>query len=117
MDTLFPFTTLFWSQVFFSFFARIRGFTGCVADALGLPLWAGAGLWRCNNSGRDNNGLGVQPIFYEFCMADIFALTREALAGLDLELVYVERAPLGLLRLPIDRPEGVRIDDCALVCR
>src|SRR3546814_19613149 len=50
-------------------------------------------------------------------MADIFALTREALAGLDLELVDVERAPLGLLRITIDRPEGVRIEDCALVSR
>src|SRR3546814_8204293 len=50
-------------------------------------------------------------------MADIFALTREALAGLDLELVDVERAPLGLLRITIDRPEGVRIEDCELVSR
>jgi len=45
-------------------------------------------------------------------MADIFALTQQALAGMDIELVDVERAPMGLLRVTIDRPEGVRIEDC-----
>jgi len=50
-------------------------------------------------------------------MADIFALTQEALAGMDLELVDVERAPLGLLRVTIDRPDGVRIEDCEQVSR
>ncbi len=50
-------------------------------------------------------------------MADIFALTQEALAGSDIELVDVERAPLGLLRVTIDRPEGIRIEDCELVSR
>src|SRR5690606_31448465 len=45
-------------------------------------------------------------------MADIFALTQEAIAGMDVELVDVERAPLGLLRVTIDRAEGVRIEDC-----
>jgi ribosome maturation factor RimP len=50
-------------------------------------------------------------------MADIFALTQEALAGTDLELVDIERAPLGLLRVTIDRPDGVRIEDCELVSR
>jgi ribosome maturation factor RimP len=50
-------------------------------------------------------------------MADIFALTQQALAGMDLELVDVERAPLGLLRVTIDRPEGVRIEDCEQVSK
>lgn len=50
-------------------------------------------------------------------MADIFALSLEALAGLDVELVDVERAPLGLLRVTIDRPEGVRIEDCEQVSK
>ncbi|MBP6020496.1 MAG: ribosome maturation factor RimP, partial [Burkholderiaceae bacterium] len=36
-------------------------------------------------------------------MADIFALTQQAIAGTDIELVDVERAPLGLLRVTIDR--------------
>lgn len=50
-------------------------------------------------------------------MADLFALTQQALAGTDIELIEVERAPMGLLRVTIDRPEGVRIEDCELVSR
>ncbi|TAM90716.1 MAG: ribosome maturation factor RimP [Candidimonas sp.] len=50
-------------------------------------------------------------------MTDIVALARQTLAGTDLELVDVERAPLGLLRVTIDRPEGVRIEDCERVSR
>ncbi|MER1967024.1 ribosome maturation factor RimP [Castellaniella sp. GW247-6E4] len=50
-------------------------------------------------------------------MADIFAITQQAMRGLDMELVDVERAPLGLLRVTIDRPEGVRIEDCEQVSR
>lgn len=50
-------------------------------------------------------------------MADLFVLTNEAIAGLGIELVDVERAPLGLLRVTIDRPEGIRIEDCELVSK
>jgi len=50
-------------------------------------------------------------------MADIYALTQQALAGMDVELVDIERAPLGLLRVTIDRVGGVRIEDCELVSR
>src|SRR3546814_11288490 len=50
-------------------------------------------------------------------MADIFALTQEAIAGMDVELVDVERAPLGLLRVTIDRAEGVRHEDCDQVSK
>jgi len=60
-----------------------------------------------------------QPIFFE-CMADLLSLTEEALAGMGLELVDVERAPMGLLRVTIDRPSGagsVRIEDCEQVSR
>ncbi len=58
----------------------------------------------------------MQPIFFEY-MADLFALTQEALAGMDVELVDVERAALGLLRVTIDRVGGVRIEDCEQVSR
>lgn len=50
-------------------------------------------------------------------MADIFAVAQQAMLGLDVELVDVERAPLGLLRVTIDRPEGVGIEDCEQVSR
>lgn len=36
---------------------------------------------------------------------------------MNVELVDVERAPLGLLRVTIDRPEGVRIEDCEQVSK
>jgi len=65
---------------------------------------------------RQYGGLGVQPIFFE-CMADLFALTEESLAGMDIELVDVERAAMGLLRVTIDKPGGVRIEDCEQVSR
>lgn len=58
-------------------------------------------------------------------MKDLVELTREAIAGMDLELVDVERAPLGLLRVTIDRPfsgqvgaiSDVKIEDCERVSR
>ena len=58
-----------------------------------------------------HRGLVVQPIFFE-CMADLFALTQEALVGREVELVDVERAALGLLRVTIDHADGVTIDRC-----
>ncbi len=50
-------------------------------------------------------------------MADLLTLTQEALSGMGVELVDVERAPMGLLRIIIDRPEGVRIEDCEQVSK
>ncbi|WP_144638660.1 ribosome maturation factor RimP [Bordetella genomosp. 13] len=50
-------------------------------------------------------------------MADLFALTEEALAGIDVELVDVERAAMGLLRVTIDKIGGVRIEDCEQVSK
>jgi ribosome maturation factor RimP len=50
-------------------------------------------------------------------MADILTVAQQALLGFDVELIDVERAPLGLLRVVIDRPEGVRIEDCEQVSR
>ena len=49
--------------------------------------------------------------------AELFALTQEALVGMDVELVDVERAAGGLLRVTIDRPDGVRIEDCERVSK
>ncbi len=57
-----------------------------------------------------------QPFFFEG-MKDLAEITREALAGMDLELVDVERAPLGLLRITIDHESGVAIEHCEQVSR
>lgn len=57
------------------------------------------------------------PFFLDFMAAELFALTQEALVGMDVELVDVERAPGGLLRVTIDRSDGVRIEDCERVSK
>lgn len=54
---------------------------------------------------------------FDSFMADLFTLTEQSLAGIDVELVDVERAPQGLLRVTIDREGGVRIEDCEAVSR
>lgn len=46
---------------------------------------------------------------------DVFAVVNAAVDGLGCELVDVERAPQGLLRIFIDKPNGVSIDDCVNV--
>lgn len=46
---------------------------------------------------------------------DLRALIEPTLAGMGYELVALERAGHGLLRLYIDKPGGVIIDDCVRV--
>ncbi len=46
---------------------------------------------------------------------DLTARLEPVLAGLGYELVMLERAGRGLLRLFIDKPGGVTIDDCVTV--
>ncbi len=50
-------------------------------------------------------------------MADLYALVEQSVVGLDVEVVDVERAAQGLLRVTIDREGGVRIEDCEAVSR
>jgi len=57
------------------------------------------------------------PFFLDFMAAELYALTQEALVGMEVELVDVERAPGGLLRVTIDRPDGVRIEHCERVSK
>lgn len=63
--------------------------------------------------------MGFKPIFCFYYMSELYTLTEQAISGLalDLELVDVERAPLGLLRVTIDKEGGVTIDDCEQVSR
>lgn len=46
---------------------------------------------------------------------DLKGLLETTVAGMGYELVGVERASHGLLRLYIDKPEGITVDDCATV--
>lgn len=65
---------------------------------------------------HNDHGLAYSPFFLDF-MVDILNLVQETLAGTEFELVDVERAPLGLLRVVIDHPEGVRIEHCEMVSK
>jgi ribosome maturation factor RimP len=58
----------------------------------------------------------LQPFFFGR-MADLFTISQQALASMDVEFVDIERAALGLLRVTIDRPEGIRIEDCEQVSK
>ena len=62
--------------------------------------------------------MGVSPIFClwrRFGM-DLQGLLENTLAGLGYELVDLERSPKGaLLRIFIDKPGGIMVEDCALV--
>lgn len=47
---------------------------------------------------------------------DLQGLLENTLAGLGYELVDLERSPKGgLLRIFIDKPGGIKVEDCALV--
>jgi ribosome maturation factor RimP len=48
-------------------------------------------------------------------MMDLSTRLEPVLAGLGYELVLLERAGRGLLRIFIDKPGGVTIDDCVAV--
>ncbi len=66
--------------------------------------------------------MGVEPIFCfwnlfeDDLMQDLHALLEKSLTQLGYELVDLEISNRGkLLRLFIDKPEGITIDDCVLV--
>lgn len=46
---------------------------------------------------------------------DVHALIEPTLVGMGYELVALERIGRGLLRLYIDKPEGINLDDCVKV--
>jgi ribosome maturation factor RimP len=76
--------------------------------------------------------MGGSPIFYlyqAFCgaatphgaltiiedMIELPALLEKTLSGLGYELVMLERAGRGLMRIYIDKPGGIMIEDCVSV--
>jgi ribosome maturation factor RimP len=58
--------------------------------------------------------LGFAPFFY-FVNMDLQTLIEPTLAGMGYELVTLERAGRGLLRVYIDSPDGINLDDCVKV--
>lgn len=64
--------------------------------------------------------MGFEPIFcFWFCFGgpvmDLQALIEPTVAGMGYEVVALERVGRGLLRLFIDKPGGIQIDDCVRV--
>ena len=60
--------------------------------------------------------MGGSPIFYLcIAMTELPALLEKTLSGLGYELVMLERAGRGLMRIFIDKPGGISIDDCVSV--
>ena len=65
---------------------------------------------------RCTDGPRAHFLFVSLRMMDILELLERTLPGLGYELVDVERSNHGkLLRVFIDKPEGISVDDCALV--
>ena len=58
--------------------------------------------------------MGFAPIFY-FSDMDLRTLIEPTLAGMGYEMVALERVGRGLLRLYIDKPGGINLDDCVKV--
>lgn len=56
----------------------------------------------------------MSPFFVSEDM-DLQTLIEPTLAGMGYELVHLERIGRGMLRVYIDKPEGIGVEDCARV--
>ena len=60
--------------------------------------------------------MGFEPVFYLWAVImDVVKLVETTVNGLGYELVDFERSGRGLLRVFIDKPEGISVDDCQAV--
>lgn len=60
--------------------------------------------------------MGLEPVFYLWVgNMDVLKLVETTVGGLGYEVVDVERSGRGMLRVFIDKPEGITLDDCQLV--
>jgi len=60
--------------------------------------------------------MGFVPVFFFFfSKMDVVKLIEVTVSGLGYELVDVERAGRGLLRVFIDKPDGIAVEDCQVV--
>lgn len=60
--------------------------------------------------------MGLEPVFYLWAaIMDVAGLVETTVNGLGYELVDFERSGRGLLRVFIDKPEGISVDDCQTV--
>jgi len=62
--------------------------------------------------------MGFEPVFYLWAVImDVAKLVETTVSGLGYELVDFERSGRGLLRVLIDKPEGISVDDCQAVSK
>jgi ribosome maturation factor RimP len=60
--------------------------------------------------------MGFEPVFYLWAVImDVAKLVETTVNGLGYELVDFERSGRGLLRVFIDKPQGISVDDCQAV--
>jgi ribosome maturation factor RimP len=59
--------------------------------------------------------MGFVPVFYLWVQnMDVVKLVSTTLTGLGYELVDLEVTGRGLMRIFMDKPEGITVDDCGL---
>jgi ribosome maturation factor RimP len=60
--------------------------------------------------------MGFEPVFYLWIVfMDVVKLVETTVVGLGYELVDFERSGRGMLRVFIDKPEGISVEDCQTV--
>ena len=60
--------------------------------------------------------MGFEPVFYLWVwIMDVAKLVETTLTGFGYELVDLEVSGRGLMRILMDKPEGITVDDCELV--
>jgi len=60
--------------------------------------------------------MGFEPVFYLWAVImDVVKLVETTVNGLGYELVDVERSGRGMLRVFIDKPQGITVEDCQTV--
>ncbi len=65
---------------------------------------------------RGVSEMGFEPVFYLWVVImDVLKLVETTVNGLGYELVDFERSGRGLLRVFIDKPQGISVEDCEAV--
>jgi ribosome maturation factor RimP len=60
--------------------------------------------------------MGFEPVFYLWIwIMDVAKLVESTLTGMGYELVDIELCGRGLMRILMDKPTGITVDDCELV--
>jgi ribosome maturation factor RimP len=69
----------------------------------------------CYNAPRFVDGLRARFLFVGRNLMDLVKLVETTVIGLGYELVDFERSGRGMMRVFIDKPDGISVDDCQTV--